>query len=89
MFKKAKERQKKRREAALANQGPVLLTLEAVGPNKVQVVKVVMDATGLGIRESKDLVEAAPVPVFRFKEEVASAIQRRLEAVGAVARLDY
>jgi large subunit ribosomal protein L7/L12 len=58
--------------------------LKAAGANKLQVVKVVKDLTGLGLKEAKDLVEGAPATV---KEAVAKAdveiIKKKLEDVGA------
>ena len=53
--------------------------LKAAGPNKLQVVKVVKDLTGLGLKEAKDLVDGAPKPV---KEGIAKA-----EAESIVAKL--
>ena len=59
--------------------------LTEVGPNKVKVIKVVKDATGLGLKEAKDLVDGAPNVV---KEAVSKAeaddIKAKLEAEGAV-----
>ena len=59
--------------------------LTEVGPNKVKVIKVVKDATGLGLKEAKDLVDGAPKVV---KEAVSKAeaddIKAKLEAEGAV-----
>jgi large subunit ribosomal protein L7/L12 len=53
--------------------------LKAAGPNKLQVVKVVKDLTGLGLKEAKDLVDGAPKPV---KEGVSKA-----DAEGLLAKL--
>ena len=39
------------------------VVLEAIGANKINVIKVVRDATGLGLKEAKDLVESAPIEV--------------------------
>lgn len=62
--------------------------LTEVGPNKVKVIKVVREATGLGLKEAKDLVDAAPKTV---KEAVAKAeaddIKAKLEAEGAKVTL--
>jgi len=60
------------------------VTLKEVGPNKINVIKVVRELTSLGLKESKDLVEGAPKPVKEgiSKEEAATAKQK-LEAAGA------
>jgi large subunit ribosomal protein L7/L12 len=56
------------------------------GPNKIQVIKVVREITGLGLKEAKDLVEGAPQPVKTgvTKDEAAS-LQARLVEQGAKA----
>ncbi len=58
--------------------------LKAAGPNKLNVVKVVKDITGLGLKEAKELVDGAPKPV---KEGVAKAeaedVAAKLKEVGA------
>ena len=62
--------------------------LTEVGPNKVKVIKVVREATGLGLKEAKDLVDAAPKMI---KEAAAKAeaddIKAKLEAEGAKVTL--
>ncbi|MDE5699097.1 MAG: 50S ribosomal protein L7/L12 [Lachnospiraceae bacterium] len=62
--------------------------LTEVGPNKVKVIKVVREATGLGLKEAKDLVDNAPKIV---KEAAAKAeaeeIKTKLEAEGAKVTL--
>ncbi len=62
--------------------------LTEVGPNKVKVIKVVREATGLGLKEAKDLVDSAPKIV---KEAAAKAeaeeIKTKLEAEGAKVTL--
>ena len=62
--------------------------LTEVGPNKVKVIKVVREITGLGLKEAKDLVEAAPKVV---KEAAAKAeaedLKKKLEEVGAKVTL--
>ena len=62
--------------------------LTEVGPNKVKVIKVVREATGLGLKEAKDLVDGAPklVKEAASKEE-ADAIKASLEAEGAKVTL--
>ena len=62
--------------------------LTEVGPNKVKVIKVVRDATGLGLKEAKELVDNAPKIV---KEQAAKAeaddLKAKLEAEGAKVTL--
>ena len=62
--------------------------LTEVGPNKVKVIKVVKDATGLGLKEAKEIVDNAPKVV---KEAAAKAeaeeIKAKLEAEGAKVTL--
>ena len=62
--------------------------LTEVGPNKVKVIKVVREATGLGLKEAKDLVDGAPKVLKQgaFKEE-AEEIKTKLEAEGAKVTL--
>jgi len=58
--------------------------LSAVGENKIQVIKVVREITGLGLKEAKDLVEAAPKSVkTAVPKEEAETIKSKLEGVGA------
>lgn len=62
--------------------------LAGAGPNKIQVIKVVRELTGLGLKEAKDLVEAAPKPV---KEGVGKAdaedMKKKLVEAGATVEL--
>ena len=62
--------------------------LTEVGPNKVKVIKVVKDATGLGLKEAKEIVDGAPkvVKAGAAKAE-AEDIKTKLEAEGAVVTL--
>jgi large subunit ribosomal protein L7/L12 len=74
--------------AAVAEEEPtefnVILT--DFGANKIQVIKVVRELTGLGLKEAKDLVEAAPKPVKEgVNKEEAEAAKAKLEAEGAKA----
>ena len=58
--------------------------LEADGGKKIQVIKVVRELTGLGLKEAKDLVEAAPKPVLeKANKEAAEKAKAKLEAEGA------
>ncbi len=62
--------------------------LKAIGANKINVIKAVRELTNLGLKESKDLVEAAPKPVKEAvsKDEAATAKQK-LEAAGATVEV--
>ncbi|MFM2105113.1 MAG: hypothetical protein RL338_145 [Chloroflexota bacterium] len=58
--------------------------LSDVGPNKIPVIKVVRELTGLGLKEAKDLVDAAPKPVKEgIAKEEADKIKAALEEQGA------
>ena len=58
--------------------------LAEVGPNKIPVIKVVRELTGLGLKEAKDLVDAAPKPVKEgVAKDEAEKIKAALEAQGA------
>jgi large subunit ribosomal protein L7/L12 len=58
--------------------------LTEVGPNKIPVIKVVRELTGLGLKEAKDLVDASPKPVKEgVTREEADKIKAALEEVGA------
>lgn len=60
--------------------------LQDVGPNKIQVIKVVRELTSLGLKEAKDLVEAAPKPIKEaIAKEEAEAAKAKLAEVGATA----
>ena len=62
--------------------------LTEVGPNKVKVIKVVREATGLGLKEAKDLVDNAPkVLKEAASKEEADEIKAKLEAEGAKVTL--
>ena len=64
------------------------VVLNAAGDKKIQVIKVVRELTGLGLKEAKDLVDGAPKPV---KEKVAKAeaadMKKKLEEVGAMVEV--
>ena len=62
--------------------------LTEVGPNEVKVIKVVREATGLGLKEAKDLVDAAPKMLKEgASKEEADDIKAKLEAEGAKVTL--
>ena len=70
--------------AAAAAQTEFDVILDNGGANKIQVIKVVREATGLGLKEAKDLVEAAPKPVLeKVNKETADKAKEQLEAAGA------
>lgn len=58
--------------------------LTSVGDKKIEVLKIVRELTGLGLKEAKDLVDAAPKPVKeKVKKEEADQMKEKLEAAGA------
>jgi large subunit ribosomal protein L7/L12 len=64
------------------------VTLTAVGASKVNVIKVVRTVTGLGLKEAKDLVDAAPKVVKEGVSKTdAEAIQKQLTEAGATCEL--
>jgi large subunit ribosomal protein L7/L12 len=59
-------------------------TLTEIGPNKINVIKVVREVTSLGLKEAKDLVEGAPKAVKEaIPKDEAEAIKKKFEEVGA------
>jgi large subunit ribosomal protein L7/L12 len=70
--------------AADAEQSEFTATLAEIGPNKIPVIKVVRELTGLGLKEAKDLVDAAPKPIKEgIAREEADKIKAALEEQGA------
>ncbi|MBR1803153.1 MAG: 50S ribosomal protein L7/L12 [Clostridia bacterium] len=64
------------------------VVLKEVGANKIQVIKVVRDATGLGLKEAKDLVDGAPKTVKEaVKKEEAEELKAKFEEAGATIEL--
>ena len=64
------------------------VVLKAGGDKKIQVIKVVRAATGLGLKEAKDLVEAAPKPVKEnLSKDDAEKLKKELEEQGATVEL--
>ena len=60
----------------------------APADKKIQVIKVVREITGLGLKEAKDLVEAAPKPVKEgVSKEEADGFQKKLQEVGATVEI--
>jgi large subunit ribosomal protein L7/L12 len=74
--------------AAAEEQTEFDVVLSATGDKKIQVIKVVRELTGLGLKEAKDLVDGAPKPV---KEKVSKAeaadMKKKLEEVGATVEV--
>ena len=75
-------------EAAAEEVSEVSVILASTGANKIAVLKEVRAITGLGLKEAKDLVDAAPKPVKEnIKKEEAETIKKQLEAAGATVEI--
>ena len=62
--------------------------LQAIGANKINVIKVVREVTALGLKEAKDLVEAAPKPVKEgVSKEEAETVRQKLADAGATVEV--
>lgn len=75
---------------AAVEEGPskVNVVLTAAGANKIAVIKLVRDLTGLGLKEAKDLVDGAPKAVKEgANKDEAEELKAKFEAVGAVVEL--
>lgn len=73
--------------AEVVEEGPstVNVILKEVGPNKIAVIKVVRELTGLGLKEAKDLVDAAPKAIKEgVSEDEGNSLKAKLEEAGAV-----
>jgi len=74
--------------AAAVEQDEFTVVLTGAGDKKIQVIKVVRELTGLGLKEAKDLVDGAPKPV---KEGIAKAeaedVKKKLEEAGGTVEL--
>jgi len=74
--------------AAAEEQTEFDVVLGSFGDNKVGVIKAVRSATGLGLKEAKDLVESAPAPVKEgASKEEAEELKKALEEAGATVEL--
>ena len=74
--------------AAVEEKTSFNVILKAAGPNKLNVVKVVKDLTGLGLKEAKDLVDGAPKPVKEGVSKAdADALVAKLKETGAEVEL--
>jgi large subunit ribosomal protein L7/L12 len=70
--------------AAVEEKTEFTVTLTEIGPNKINVIKVVREVTSLGLKEAKDLVEGAPKPIKEgIPKDEAAAIKKKFEDVGA------
>lgn len=73
---------------AAEEQTEFTVILKDIGANKINVIKAVRELTNLGLKESKDLVEAAPKPVKEgVNKEEATTAKQKLEAAGATAEV--
>ena len=74
--------------AAAEEQTSFTVILKEIGANKINVIKAVREVTTLGLKEAKELVEAAPKPVKEgVSKEEANTIKTKLTAAGAVAEI--
>lgn len=81
--------------AAVGGAGPAAevkddfdVVLAAAGEKKIEVIKIVREITGLGLKEAKDLVEGAPKPLKQGVAKAdAEALKKKLEEVGAKVEL--
>ena len=74
--------------AAAEEQSEFEVSIQEVGPNKINVIKAVREVTSLGLREAKELVESAPVRVKEgVAKEEADETKSKLEEAGAVVQV--
>ena len=72
------------RRPVVEEQDEFTVVLEGIGDKKIQVIKVVRELTGLGLKEAKDLVDSAPSNVKEAVSKAdAEAMKAKLEDVGA------
>ena len=75
-------------EGGAAEKSEFDVVLKDAGANKIQVIKVVRDATGLGLKEAKELVDGAPKTVKeKVKKEEAEDAKAKFSEAGAVVEL--
>lgn len=66
----------------------VTVVLASAGANKIPVLKLVREITGLGLKEAKDLVDGAPKPIKEnVKKEEAEELKKKLEEAGATVEI--
>jgi large subunit ribosomal protein L7/L12 len=76
-------------EAAAEEKTEFDVVLKEIGSQKIQVIKVVRAITGLGLKEAKDLVEAAPKPIKEgVNKAEADDLKKQLEEVGATIEVN-
>ncbi len=64
------------------------VVLASAGDKKIEVLKVVREVTGLGLKEAKDLVDGAPKPLKNgLKKDEAEAVKKKIEAAGGKVEL--
>ena len=81
-------RRRRRRPRPAEEQDEFDVVLEADGGKKIQVIKVVRELTGLGLKEAKDAVEAAPKAILeKVNKETAEKAKAKLEGEGAKVTL--
>ena len=74
--------------AAVEEQTEFDAILKTIGEKKIQVIKVVRELTGLGLKEAKDLVDGAPKPVKeKVSKQEAETIKAKLTEVGATVEI--
>ncbi|MDT3428571.1 large subunit ribosomal protein L7/L12 [Paenibacillus forsythiae] len=74
--------------AAEAEQSEFDVILTSAGGSKINVIKVVREITGLGLKEAKDLVDNAPKPIKeKVSKEDADAVKAKLEEAGAAVEV--
>ncbi|MGC1854759.1 MAG: 50S ribosomal protein L7/L12 [Candidatus Aquirickettsiella sp.] len=75
--------------AAVEEKTEFNVELKEVGSNKINVIKIVREATGLGLKEAKDLVESAPKAVIKegLSKADAEALITKLKEVGATGEI--
>ncbi len=74
--------------AAVEEQTEFTVVLAAIGDKKIEVIKVVREITGLGLKEAKELVDGAPKPVKEnVSKDEADSIAKKLEEAGAKAEI--
>ena len=75
-------------EAAAEEQTEFDVELQSSGDKKIQVIKVVRELTSLGLKEAKDLVDAAPKPIKEgVSKQEAEDVKKQLEEAGATVEL--
>ena len=74
--------------AAAEEQTEFEVSIKEIGPNKINVIKAVREVTSLGLREAKELVEAAPTQIKdAVVKDEADSIKAKLEEAGAVVEV--